>query len=555
MRPLFLAVVALLTLAACGGARPSGAPSEPPSFILHDAVVFTADPARPRAQALAVRGERIVAVGTDAEILALAGPATAVLDLDGRLVVPGINDAHIHAGPWPASRPLGLSGPADPSWDAVLDSVRAAAATVPAGTWITGSFGASVFDTPGASRAALDAVAPDHPVRLVGFTGHGLLANTAALRAAGVAEGAPDPLGGWYGRAADGRALDGWLWEYAHMDFDFQVSRAAPRADAVGVYQSLAARLSRWGVTSVQQMENDRPPDETLAALAEAGVPLRWAIYAMPTRIDTPGESPLPVARPAGLPAGVRVVGTKWVYDATPVDRMAALRRPYSDRPGHVGRVNFEPEAIRAMLRAALDGSAGQVAIHAVGDSTLAGALGEMRALAPAARWRPLRLRVEHGDSADPAQLAAMAELGVVLVQNPLHLALPQFLHARYGPERTAHLQPLRSAEAAGVSVALGSDAGGSGRNPWLNLMMATLHPVNPAEALSREAALVAFTRGSAYAEGMEREKGTLAPGMLADLAVLSQNVLDVPPDALPGTESVLTMLGGRVVHRTLPTP
>jgi predicted amidohydrolase YtcJ len=307
--------------------------------------------------------------------------------------------------------------------------------------------------------------------------------------------------------------------------------------------------MMRWGVTSVQQMENDRDAGETLAALAEADIPLRWGLFEWPMPARSLGEPRPPIVRPAALPARVRLLGTKWMLDGTPVERGAALRAPYADRPAWSGRLNFTPDELRTILRAALADS-GQTALHVAGDSTLALVLRTMTELAPPAAWRTRRLRIEHGDGTMADLLPTMRDLGVVLVQNPLHLATPQFLHARYGPERTPRVQLLRSALAAGIPLALGADAGGSGRNPWLNLMLATLHPSNPAEALTREQALVAYTRGSAYAERQEHEKGSLAPGMLADLAVLSQNVLEVPPEAIPATESVLTMIGGVIVHR-----
>lgn len=538
----------LLLLLASTPAFAQTAP--PPTYVLHDAVVFTADPDRPRAQALAISGDRVVAVGTDGEILALAGPDTEMLDLDGRLVVPGLNDAHVHVGPWPEMEPLGLSGMAEPSWAAVLDSVRAAVLRVPAGTWLQGGIGGVVLDAPDADRFALDAVAPDHPVILSGWTGHGQILNTAALRALSLSLTEPDPPGGGYGRVAGTDTLDGRLWEYPQLDVVRRLSDPLPRADAIAAYRRMTDRLLRWGVTSIQHMENDRPLDETLAALAEANLPLRWGLFAWPIPRRSVDEPRPNATRPTGLPNRVRVLGTKWMLDGTPVERGGALRQPYADRPDWHGRVNFTDDELHAILQSARDRDE-QTALHIVGDATLEQVLDLMEELAPAHVWRAKRVRIEHGEGLAPDLLPRAAALGMVLVQNPLHFAIPDVMAARYGPERLPEVQLLRSAAEAGVPLAIGADAGGSGQNPWLNLMMATLHPVNPAEALTREQALVAYTRGSAYAEGQEREKGTLAPGMLADLAVLSQNVLEVPPDALPGTVSLLTMIGGEIVHRT----
>lgn len=549
MRLLLLGLLAL-SVASCSTVplSPSAAPHTP-TVILHGGDVFTADPARPRAQALAVSGARIVAVGTDAEVLALAGPDTEVIDLDGRFVVPGLNDAHVHIGPWPATRRLGLSGQDDPAWATVLDSVRAAAHSVPAGMWIQGSLGSLALTDPAATRFALDAAAPAHPVMLSGWTGHGMVLNTAALRAVGLSETEPDRPGGWFDRVAGTDTLNGRLWEYPQLDVVRRIGDSLPRAEAVATYRRLSERLLRWGVTSIQQMENDRPLEKTLAALAEADVPLRWGIFAWPMpaeRVDEPRPS---VARPDVLPARVRVLGTKWMLDGTPIERGAALRHPYADQPDWSGRLNFTPAEVRAILQSALDRDE-QTALHIAGDATLALVLETMADLAQAEAWRARRVRIEHGDGLMPDLLPRAAAFGMVLIQNPLHFATADMLAARYGPDRVAEIQPVRSAAAAGIPVALGADAGGSGQNPWLNLMMASLHPANPAEALSREDALTAYTRGSAYAESQEHEKGTLAPGMLADLAVLSQNVLAAPPDALPATESVLTMIDGVIVYR-----
>jgi predicted amidohydrolase YtcJ len=158
-------------------------------------------------------------------------------------------------------------------------------------------------------------------------------------------------------------------------------------------------------------------------------------------------------------------------------------------------------------------------------------------------------VRLEHGDFVSGDLLPVARRLGVVVVQNPTHFAIdPALLRRRYGrvPEQ---FQTVRSILAAGVPLAFGSDGP---RSPGLNLMFAVTHPTDPAEALTREQAVTAYTRGSAYAEFAEHEKGTLAPGMLADLAVLSQDIFTVPTEALPATVSVLTLVGGAIVHDDL---
>ena len=221
------------------------------------------------------------------------------------------------------------------------------------------------------------------------------------------------------------------------------------------------------------------------------------------------------------------------------------MRQAYADRPGWHGRANFAFDTLRAILRDAL-ARGEQPMLHAVGDSTIALVLAAMRAEAADSAWRRLRPRLEHADALGRDQLAAVRALGIVVVQNPAHLAIPPVMQARWGAERLGRVDLLRTLVDSGVPLALGSDGP---REPGLNLMLATLHPNVPSEALSREQAVVAYTRGAAYAAFAERERGTLAPGMRADLAVLSQDVFTVAPDALPATRSVLTMVDGRIVH------
>jgi predicted amidohydrolase YtcJ len=185
--------------------------------------------------------------------------------------------------------------------------------------------------------------------------------------------------------------------------------------------------------------------------------------------------------------------------------------------------------------------------LHAIGDSTIALVLAFMESLAPDSSWRRLRPRLEHAEWLTPDLRARARRLGVIVVQNPTHFTDgPELMHSRFGVERSPYYQPLRSLMENGIPLAIGSDGP---FNPFLNIFFAITHPDNPPEALTREAAVIAYSRGSAYAEHAEREKGILAPGMLADLAVLSQDIFTVPANLLPETHSLLTLVGGRTAY------
>jgi predicted amidohydrolase YtcJ len=184
--------------------------------------------------------------------------------------------------------------------------------------------------------------------------------------------------------------------------------------------------------------------------------------------------------------------------------------------------------------------------VHAVGDRAIAAYFDALDRGGRPEIWQRKRPRLEHGDMLTPELMARAKTLGVVVVQNPAHLMLAEAMSTRLGPERMQTIQPMKALLDAGVPLALGSDGPLS---PFLNIMFATMHPARPAEALSREQAVIAYTRGAAFAEFTEREKGQLAVGMLADLAVLSADLFTVPADQLPAMTSVFTIIGGQVVH------
>lgn len=528
---------------------PCAAQSQAAEVILTGGKVFTADSTRPWAEAVAIRGDRIVAVGSASEVGRLVGSSTRTIQLGGRVVVPGFNDAHDHIGgaEYGVTFQTGPSPTPDPGLAQVLDSLRALVRRTPPGTWLHTSVGMGILDDTAARRAVLDRAAPRHPVLLWAWTGHGAVANTAALRALGIGEAARDPLGGWYERDAGGR-MNGAMHEYAEWAALRQLHSGVADSAVVASLREYAADAVRLGITSAQSMNGYLDPAKTVRVLRAARLPIRFrAIPYLMT--DSAGRR---LAEWRGVdrhPAPLSVIsGAKWVLDGTPVDRNAFMRQPYADRAGWRGRLDLPADTIRAILREALT-TREPLMFHVTGDSSVRVLLATMRALAPDSAWRPLRVRIEHGDWLSGDLLPVARGLGIVLVQNPTHLALDAgMLRERFGGI-PAGFQPLRSVVEAGVPLAFGSDGP---RNPFLNLMFAVIHPTRPEEALTREQAVTAYTRGSAYAEFAEREKGTLAPGMLADLAVLSQDIFTVPPQALPATGSVLTMVGGAIVHDAL---
>ncbi|GLC24375.1 amidohydrolase [Roseisolibacter agri] len=503
--------------------------SPPPDLVLTGGRIFTADSTRPWAEAVAIRGERIVAVGTTAEVRRMAGRATREIALGGRVVIPGINDTHTHLGvAFDASFSTADTSLAGPALPEVLDSVRAVAARTPPGTWIRGAIGTRMLGDSTARRAALDAAAPRHPVLLRAPWGHGMLVNSAALRAAGIADRAADPLGGTYERDASGR-LTGSLGEYAGWAVFRRANASLPDADVVRALRREAEQRLGWGVTSVQDMADAFAPAQTLRVLRAARLPQRVRVVRWPMA-GAGGRHVAEWRAVNATPAPrVRVSGVKYVLDGTPIEQGALNRTPYPGRPGWYGRLNFPLDTVRAILRDALRGG-DQTMLHVVGDSSLALVLSEMERMAPDSEWRRRRLRLEHASRLGGDFVPRAARLGIVVAQ----------------PRTSAS---LRSWRAAGIVTGYGSDGL---PNPFVDMLVAVTAPARPGEAVSREEAVTILTRGSAYAEGMEREKGTLAPGMLADLAVLSQDVFTVPPAALPATTSVLTVVGGRIVHDAL---
>lgn len=517
-----------LLAAASLTAQPTSAP---PSIVLMHGKVFTADPQKRWAQAVAIRGERIVAVGTDAEIAALATEKTTRYDLGGRVVIPGINDAHTHESPLPTH--LQISTAHDPTWQDVSLAISSAVEESPGDFWIMGDIGPTLLRDPQVTADALDKAAKGRPVVLTSWTGHGSIYSRGALRALH-AVSAPDPLGGWFERDSGGQ-ITGKVWEYADMNLHRRLAETVPLDDAVDQLRTYANEALQYGITSIQNMSS-QPLSGYEKVLRHADAPMRIRVI----RFSGTDETSRDVRESADLPPTHRerplttISGTKWILDGTPIEQGAALRTNYPNTQAN-GKLNFPPAQIAMMVDESIKND-DQLLLHVAGDRTAAAALDAINAN-PAAKGR--RIRFEHGDGVTRDLIPAAKNAGIIIVQNPTHFA------ARDAYPKGDYML-LKSLLDAGIPVALGSDGA---MNPYLNIQLATNYG---AESLTREQAVEAYTRTAAYAEMQEKEKGTIAAGKLADLAVLSQDIFTVSSTRLPETRSVLTIVNGKVAFDAL---
>jgi len=528
-RALLAAVVALVPLAAL-------AQSAAPDLIIHHAKVFTGDRAHRFAEAVAIQGNKIVAVGTNADIIAMADDKTNRVDAGGRVVVPGFNDAHTHQGP----RPEGfvISRDENATWPMVSAALSGAADETPGDFWLYGTVSTKLLDDPAVTAQALDKIAQHRKVVLSARTGHGTILSTEAMNALHIREMAVDPAGGSFERDA-GHHLTGKMFEYAGWNAERRLADSVSDSDAIDQLKTYSDQALGFGITSIQNMSM-QPLSHYEKVERHTPAPIRIRMIRLPmseTAVrDTTEGATLPVTsseRPLSI-----ISGTKWILDGTPVEQGAAVRSPYPGTTDKMGKLNFAPDELKVIMKEAFD-SKEQTLLHVAGDRTAAAVIDAMRALGPAEQRHKKRVRFEHGDGLHPDLIALAKEFGVVVVLNPTHVVAKALFPK--GP-----YMPAKSLLKAGVPVAIGSDGP---MNPGLNLQFITTMPGDTAEAITREEAVDAYTRGSAYAEFAENEKGTIAAGKLADLAVLSQDIFRVPVDALPGTKSILTIVDGRIAY------
>jgi predicted amidohydrolase YtcJ len=544
-----LAGISLLFLVSALLAPRMAAQQQPPDLILLNGQIFTSNAAHPYVQALAISGERILTTGDSSKIKALAGPHTRQIDLAGRTVIPGINDAHDHIDlDPPHAVHLNLNTP-DPTWSQLKDAIVAAAAKAPKGTFILADIGPIVFHDTAVARNALDQVAPENPVILTTLTGHAAILNSVALARAGIRDDdQPDPLGGRYERSADGK-LTGVLREYAVLQLSRKLALMPSDAEAITQLRDLFAQCVKFGITSLQDMSDALPPERDVKLFEAAQTPIRIRIMRMPGTTPAGRDTLEGLSVPRHPSPLITVSGTKWMLDGVPLENTFTPRQtpsmPAGESLDYGARhlpLTFSEKEMQAMLHESLaDGD--QMMFHVSGYLSAAAMLNAMQATGGEQVWDGKRVRFEHGDGLFPDLIPRVKDFGIIVVQNPTHFDVGLL----FGPTPVTYkdVQPFRTLLAAGIPLALGSDGP---LNPYLNIMLATMDPGRPTEVITREQGVIAYTLTSAYAEFAEKDKGSLEAGKLADLAVLSQNIFQVPVAELPKTESVLTIVGGKIV-------
>lgn len=560
----------------------------PADLIFIDGDVLTVDQAFSVAQAVAVRDGRILAVGQTTEIEALAGPRTRVVDLAGRTLLPGINDSHLHATAWGLTRPpfaLAVGHPDVASIADIAEAVRRAAATTPAGKWITGlgwdlGYLAECLADPGRRphRRDLDAVSPDHPVCLTDFSGHMLWVNSRALEIAGITRDTSPPPGGVVYVDAAGEPT-GMLGESAMS----LVQRCVP---PVGVEQrkqairSAVAALHAEGVTSFTEPGLGPGGTEILGGslgtesleayieLARAGeLAARVRVLLLPAPM---GGSAADVA--AGLrelaavpsdvdPERLAVIGVKVFADGVPPNETAWMREPYGMAGGHGALcVHGADAALREaelteMIRIA-HAAGYQVGVHTTGDRAIDAVVAAFVAADRAHPRADARHYVIHADFVSVENLATLAAHGYSVNMNPaIKWTIADLMDEVVGKTLSDYQWPVRSAAEAGLAVCAGSDAPITEPN-WrqgvasmlLRESKATGRPSGPEQCVDLATAVRAYTINAARQDFAESWKGSVEVGKVADLCVLGGDLRAADPHDIPGIPIDLTVLGGEIV-------
>jgi predicted amidohydrolase YtcJ len=554
MKPVLLLVCILLLVVT---SAKSQQPTSADLVILHGRV-WTVDQAHPQAEALAIHGNRIIAVGTDAEIAKWIGPQTKKIDAQGKSVLPGFIDAHVHFS----------SGGGEISGVQLRDAgtpqefsrrIGAHAKKLPKGEWILGG----TWDhelwggTPLPAHDWIDTLTSDTPVFVTRYDGHMALANGLVLLLAGITRETKDPPGGTIVRDKEGNPTG--LLKDAAMDLVYSVMPQPSEERLLRMIRAGMDEARRFGVTSVHDISSteDVRAYQTLASRGE----LTLRIYSI---------TPLPQWQ-APATAGIRAAfGNDWIHlgalkgfaDGSLGSTTALFEQPYSDAPETSGLPNEMMLPDGNMLKMALgaDKAGLQLVVHAIGDKANRTMLDIYTEVAKQNGPRDdRRWRIEHAQHLRPGDFARFSSLGVIASVQPYHaIDDGRWAEKRIGYERCKTTYAFRTLLDHNVRLAFGSDWTVAPLNPMLGLYAAvtraTLDGKNPngwfpEQKLTLKEAIEAYTIGSAYAEFREKEKGSLTPGKLGDIVILDADLFSIAPEQIKDANVRWTIVGGNIVY------
>lgn len=562
VRSSFVLVAALLA-AACGGATPTPpAAADAADLVILNGKVHVADEAHTVVEAVAVKGNTILQVGTTAAIKALAGPATHVIDAKGATVTPGFTDAHVHfiEGGF-ALKQVDLAGLT--TLDAVQSAIRDFAASRPGDAWVRGR-GWLYTPFPGASptKAQLDAVVSDRPAVMDCYDGHSVWVNSAALKLAGITKATKDPVNGVIVRDPKTGEPTGHLKEAAQGLLDAVLPKETPE-DRRAALQAAVAEANRLGVTSIHNAGTSLDDMALYDAAKKSGaltVRAYLATRGVPGITEADVDAMDAAWKQYGDDPTVRTGIVKMFADGVIEAKTAAMLEPYAGSKS-AGSPNMTAEEMNRIV-AMFDKRGWQIQIHAIGDRAIRMSLDAFEAAAKAnpAPARGRRHRLEHIEAIAAQDIARFGQLGVIASQQPMHVALGDTNQAvpkgpwpdAIGPERASRAWVWKSILNAGGRVAFGSDWPvaplEAGQGIWL---ASTRVKADKAEdqRLSIDETLDGYTRWAAYASFDEARKGTLEPGKLADIVVLATDITAAPIPSKSDVVVATTIFDGKVVY------
>jgi len=551
---LFLSAL-LLVMTGCAGNRPAG------DTVIINAKVYTVNAAQPWAEAVAVKDGRIVFVGTMKEAKRYQSKETEVIDAGGRLVLPGIEDSHVHfvSGSESLAR-VDLAG--TKTVEEIQGRIRKFAAEHPEAGWIQGRgwmYAAFPGDMP--QKKQLDEVVPDRPAIMRCADGHTSWVNSRALAVAGINRETPDPKNGRIVRDAKGEPTGALLEAASSL-----VSKFIPEPTTEETYAALRQGLgeaARWGVVRVHGLGGEFEALDLLARLRREGH--LTARFSVAMWIDSPGptEKDWKAYEEAGAKyrdEWISLGGIKLMLDGVIDSGTGAMLDPYEDMRGNRGKLFWEPENFKKAV-AAFNAKGLQVSTHSIGDAAIRQTLDAYEEGQRAAGNPDVRNKIEHAEDIAAADIPRFGSLGVVASFQPLHASPDPIWMGSWiknvGPEREQRAFAWKAVLDAGGRLAFGSDWPVVTINPWLGLQLAVTRqdfdgrPAGgwlPQHRVSLADAVYAYTMGGAYAMHREKEEGSIAAGKLADLIMVSQNIFEVEPKNIHKTTAILTMVGGRIV-------